>query len=618
MLGANYWSSEWGTEMWLHYDGKMIREDLKKLSQYGVENLRIFPNWRDFQPVDRAYAWRGKHGEYINTKTGEPVYDDGVDMQMIEHMRDFCKAAEEYNIELVVSIVTGWMSGRLFVPPVLQGKNLISDPEALMWMRRFIKRLVHELKDEKSIVMWGLGNECNCLGHAKTSFEAYQWTATVVDAIRSEDNSRPIASDMHGLSSGKSDEEEGMWFIEEQGELTDILCTHPYPSPTVNGDVEPYTRLRTTCLPTAQTLYYSGVSGKPAYIQESGTFSQTIGSHQMSADFMRIQILSSIAHNFPGYQWWCAWEQLHLDFPPYTWAMVERELGLFDKNKDPKPVAHVMKNMSDLLKTLPENFPKRTVDGVCVLSRGHNRQNMAISSVLFAKQAGLDIDVAYSENGDIPESDLYYMPCIKGWQVIYKKTWDVLLERVRNGATLYMSFDGGQIAELPDIIGAESMGFMNNMSHTVEIDGEKIPYTCKEILLNPTTAEVLHTNEAGNPVMLKNKYGKGTVYFLNFAMERLAFEGTDLYNTMPYYKLYKSAAEDVLSRKIVSVDSKDIAVTINPESDNQCIVSLLNYSDKEVQPEVKLKDGWEIKEVLYGDLSRIPMCNAVFMRIEKR
>lgn len=619
MLGANYWGSKWATDMWCKYDKESIRDDLKTLAEYGVKNLRVFPNWRDFQPVDKAYAWRGKFGEYVNANTGEPVYDDGVDMQMIENFRDFCHVAEANGIELSVSIVTGWMSGKLFTPPVLNGKNLINDPEALMWMRRYIKKFVAELKNEKAIVAWGLGNECNCLSHANNMFEAYQWTATVVDAIHSEDQTRPIDSGMHGLASGISDNDEGnTWFIEHQGELTDMLCTHPYPSPTVGGDVEPYTRMRTTCLPTAQTLYYAGVSKKPAYIQESGTFSQTIGSDQMSSDFMRIQILSSIAHNFKGYQWWCAWNQNHLEFPPYTWAMIERELGMFEDDHSPKPGAYVMKAMSELVDKLPDPFPKRAVDGVCLLSRAQNRQHVAISSVLFAKQAGLDIDVTYTDNGDFPDSKLYFMPCISGWQIIYKKTWNTLLEKVKNGATLCLTFDGGQITKLPEVVGAESMGFMNNVSHTVEIDGDKIPYTCKEVLLNPTTAEVLLRNEEGNPVFTKNKYGEGTIYFINIPMERLAFEGTDLYNKLSYYKFYKEVAKDIIENKIINVTNKEIGVTINPISDSECYAVLLNYHDQEIKPQIKLDDKWEISEVVYGDINAIPMCNATIVKVKKK
>ena len=615
ILGANYWGADWGNEMWLHYDGKKIREELKQLAEFGVQCLRVFPNWRDFQPVGRAYACRGAHGEYINVHTGMPVYDDVVDMDRIANFRDFCTAAEENGIKLVVSIVTGWMSGRLFVPSVLEGKNLITDPEALMWMRRFIHRFVKELKNEKSIIMWGLGNECNCLGNINNAFEAYVWTSTVADAIRSEDTSRPISSDMHSLVSGN---DTSGWHMEYQGELTDMLTGHPYPSPTVGGDVEPYTRLRMTFLPTAQCLYYSGVSGKPAYIQESGTFSQTIGSNQMSADFMQIQILSSLVNGLKGYQWWCAWEQENLEYPPYSWAMMERQLGLFDSKRQPKPVAHTMKKMSEMLNKMPEDFPARRADGICLLTRQYDKQAVAISSLILAKQAGVDLDVVYTENGDIPDSKLYFMPCIEGWQVIYRKTWDVLLEKVANGATLYMSYNGGQITDFPSVIGAESMGVMAKASNTAYADGEQINYTAKEILLSPTTARVIMKNEKGNPIMLENKYGKGTVYFVNFPAEILAFEQPDGFNINPYYKLYKIVAEDVISEKPISTDNKNLFVTINPEDENNSIVSVLNYSDEDIVSDIRINDNWEIKEILYGNMESIPHCDGVILRITRK
>lgn len=613
MLGANYWGKDWGTEMWLHYDGARIRDELKQLASYGVRCLRVFPNWRDFQPVEKAYAWQGTFGEYLNSHTGEPVYGDGVDMDRIEDFRDFCHAAEENGITLVVAIVTGWMSGRLFVPPVLSGKNLITDPEALTWMRRFICRFVGELKNERAIIMWDLGNECNCLGEAKTQFDAYVWTSTVVDAIRSQDTSRAIGSGMHGLGSGGN----GAWQVEHQGELCDIMTTHPYPSPTVSGDMEPYNRLRMTFLPTAQSLFYGGIAKRPAYIQECGTFSQTIGNNQMSADFMRIQVLSGLVNGLCGFQWWCAWEQDHLNFPPYSWSTIERQLGLFDRNGEPKPVALEMKKMSKLIEELPDPFPARQVDGVCVLSRQPSQQSLAISAQTFGKQAGIDLDVAYSENGEIPLSDLYFMPAINGWQVIYKKTSDVLFERVRNGASLCISFNGGQLTDFSELVGAYSSGIMANSDHRVTLGGESVSYRGTELLLTPTTAEVLLENEAGNPVLLKNKYGNGWIYFINFAPEIIAFDTVDGFNKYPYYMIYQTVASDVIAKKPVCVTSKDLGLTLHPQNDGGYLVSVLNYSDHSITPEIKIANDYRIKTVLYGDLKELPSCDGVIFSIEK-
>ena len=614
MLGVNYWGRDWGTEMWRHYDGEAIRKELKTLADYGVRCMRVFPNWRDFQPIDMNYGYQGVRGEYVNANTGAPVYDDGVDMDRIEDFRDFCHAAEECGMTLVVSIVTGWMSGRLFVPPAISGQNAITSPEARMLMRRFIHRFVKELKNEKSIVMWDLGNECNCMATVENEFEAYEWTAAVADAIRSEDDSRPVSSGMHSLEASSR----ACWRITHQGELCDVLCTHPYPSPTVGGNREPYTSLRMTFLPTAQSLYYAGVGKKPAYIQESGTFSQTIGSNEMSADFMRIQILSALANGLLGYQWWCAWDQSHLDFSPYTWSMIERELGLCKSDGTPKPVAHTMKQMSALIDRLPNPFPKRAVDGVCVLSNSLKHQNIAIASQTLAKQAGLDLDVAFSNGEKLPDADLYFLPSIKGWAPLRKPVWNDLLERVEQGATLCISVDDGQITTFPEVVGAESMGIQTDVRHYFEMNGERIDYAGNEILLRPLSAEVLAQNEEGNPVLLKNKYGEGTVYFINFAPERIAFDTTDGFNKYPYYRLYQAVACDKIEKKPIVVRNKNLGVTLNPETADQWLVTVLNYSSEAIVPNLKIADGYEICEILYGDPKNISACDGLILRIVKQ
>lgn len=619
MLGANYWGKDYGTDMWLHYDGEKIREEFKQLSEYGIRMLRVFPNWRDFQPIDKIYSWAGLGGEYINAYTKEPVVGDGVDMDRIAEFRDFCKAAEEYDIKLIVSVVTGWMSGALFVPPAINGKNIISDHEALMWMRKYIHRFVKELKNEKSIVMWDLGNECNCMGLAQNRAEAYLWTSTVADSIRSEDTTRLISSGMHSLESnpGSIQTSTGAWYLEDQGELTDMLTTHSYPSPTVEGDKEPYTRLRMTYLPTAQSLYYAGVSGKPAYLQETGTFSSITGSKEMAAEYMRIQILSTLVNGIDGLFWWCAWDQTHLNSAPYRWSLMERQLGIFEEDRSPKPVAYVMKEMTPVIESLPSPFPRRKADGACILSFNQNRQNMAISSLILGKQAGLDLDVSHNLYGDLPDFKFYIMPSVSRWQVIFKQTWDALFKKVEEGATLCITFNNGHLVDLPEIVGAESKGLMTNVTHTVKIGDEVLHYGGNELLLNPTTAEVLYKNEEGNPVLLKNKYGKGYVYFVNFDLEGTALGQVDGFNKDPYYLVYKEVAKEIIEDKPVLVDDRNIGITVNPEDENTCVVTVLNYSDHTISPEIRIKDGWKIKEVLYGNPEAIPGCNGTILRLTK-
>lgn len=619
MLGANYWGYDWGTEMWLHYDGNKIRQEFKQLYEYGIRYLRVFPNWRDFQPVEKTYGYKARSGEYVNANTKKPISitDDGVDPDRIEDFRDLCHAAEETGLKLVVSIVTGWMSGRLFMPPALHNKDLITDPEALMWTRKFIHRFVRELKNEKSIVMWDLGNECNCMGVANTAYDAYNWTSTVADAIRSEDRTRPISSGMHSLESNSKTYSDP-WLIEYQGELCDVLTTHPYATSAIGADKVPFNRLGPTLLPTAQTLYYQGVSGKPAYIQESGTFAQSIGCPDMSAQSINIQILSSLVNGLGGFQWWCAWDQMHLDFSPYTWCLMERQLGLFDKNKNPKPTALKMQKLSNAIESMPDPFPKRTVDGICVLSLGQNRLFMSMSSVVLGKQAGIDLDVNYTLQGEIPDSKLYIMPSVADYFVTHKPTWDKLLEKVSDGATLCLTYNGGHLVDLEETFGIKSWGVVKDVKHKTVIDGQEINYTGCELIVEPAGAEVILRNEDGNPVLLKNKYGKGTIYFVSFDLEGNAFTPKDSFNKDPYYLIYREVAKEIIQAKPVVVKDRNLGITINPENDNSMLVSVLNYSDHDIVPEIELKDEFKITDVLYGNMDAIAACDGVIFRITKK
>ena len=312
MIGCNFWDSKSGTDMWIHFDEDSLAKDLDALAATGIRYMRCFPNWRDFQPVITLRQWGGNLKEYRLTGDRYPENEYYIDPMMIERFRKFAFMANERNIKLVVSVLTGWMSGRQFYPQILESRNLITDPLALMFEEKFVRGFVTYTKDLPNIAMWDLGNECNCMGQVSKPEESYLWTCTIRNAILAADNSRKISSGMHSLHF----DDLKPWSIQEQGLLTDMLSNHPYPSPTVGGNVDQANRLRTTMIPTAQCEYYSALSGKPAMIQEQGTFSDMLINRDGAADFARINICSSYANGFNGYFWWCSHEHLKLTQPP--------------------------------------------------------------------------------------------------------------------------------------------------------------------------------------------------------------------------------------------------------------------------------------------------------------
>ena len=100
---------------------------------------------------------------------GAPVTrKDVIDEKQAENFSFLLDTAEKLGLRVIVALLTGWMSGRLFAPAFLLGKNLLTDPEAIVWECGFIKAFVSRFKDRKCITAWEPGNECNCLDYSVT------------------------------------------------------------------------------------------------------------------------------------------------------------------------------------------------------------------------------------------------------------------------------------------------------------------------------------------------------------------------------------------------------------------------------------------------------------------
>ena len=331
LLGCNHWASHAGTDMWANWDADRVEKDFQLLKENNVNALRVFINWRDFQPVVTLYGGGFSVKEYLMKDLSKPTNPYYLDETMLERFDVFCDLAEKYGFKLIVGIVTGWMSGRMFAPTALEGRNTYTDPVSLRFQIKLVTGIVSRFKDKKAIYAWNLGNECNCMSPCDTREDAFNWTSLIANTIRANDPTRMVVSGMHGLSTEGSTRERN-WFIEDQGEATDMLTTHPYAYFVPHCQVDPMNSIRTLMHGTTETLLYAHISQKPCLVEELGTLSNSICSDEVSADFMRINLLSNWAENSPGVLWWCAHEQSHLSKPPYNWCMLERELGMFDKD----------------------------------------------------------------------------------------------------------------------------------------------------------------------------------------------------------------------------------------------------------------------------------------------
>jgi len=599
VIGVNYWASHSGIKMWSDWNPEQIEEDLAIIKSCGMTVVRIFPLWSDFQPI---HLLRGCMGEKVDFRFGEDPLPDteagqaGISEEMVERFGEFLDILEKYDMTCVIGLVTGWMSGRLFVPPALEGVNPITDPMAVRWEIRFVKYMVNRFKYHKSISAWELGNECNCLGDA-TRDEAYNWTALISNTVKSIDSSRPFISGMHSLSPN------GRWTMFDQAEHTDILTTHPYPIFTQHCGNEPLNTIRPILHSTAESCYYADLSGRPCLCEEFGTLGNMVSSEGVAADYVRSCLFSLWSNDCHGLLWWCASDQNKLAEAPYDWCAVERELGIIRDDKTTKPVAEEFLKFSKFLKSLPfSRLPKCKHRAVCILTMDQDNWGVAYAAFIMAKQAGFDIEFQYSEQ-PLKDAELYLMPSVTGAHVMSRRRLDVLYEKVRQGSTLYMSIEDGMLSGFEKLTGLEPQSRdMRNHKAQITVDfpdskSKEFSFEApRRVNMKATRADILGTDENGNPAFSVAEYGKGKVYFFNAPLEiSLSHKphSFDVVDNPEYWRIYELIADDILKdRKVVKTNSM-LAVTEHQLSQEKVAVVVINMFPEKVTDTLGILDGWK-------------------------
>lgn len=609
MLGVNYWASHAGVDMWKDWKEEVVERDLETLSQNGVEVLRVFPNWRDFQPVEPYFGGGHRLREYRMADGSLPENPCYLAEGMLRRFERFCRIAREKGLKLIVGLITGWMSGRLFVPPALYEKNIFTDPAALFLQQLFLKGFVERMKKEESICAWDLGNECNCMDEAKTREAAYSWSAMVVNAIRACDSTRPVISGMHSL------ETDGVWNIQDQGELTDILTTHPYPFWVEHCHFAPAADFRTLLHATAQTRYYASVGKKPCLVEEIGTMGPMVCSEEKAAGFLKANLWSNWADGAAGLLWWCAHDQSLLTAAPYDWNMCERELGMLDIRMQPKPALREMKAFGEELKALGLDLPYRETDGVCILSKGQDHWGVAYMTYLLAKQAQLTLDFAWCEQ-ELPDSGLYFLPSAH-MEVMSRRSYDALKKKVFEGAVLYISLNDGILTEFEELTGFQVQHSRRAPDQGgVDWEGSLINYRRPyQVLLRATRAEVLLEDTDGNPLFGTVRYGKGRVYVLNFPLEEMLLTQEQGFEE-DYYHFYKTVSRDIVERRGISRRNHFTGITIHKGTAEDYAV-LVNYTAEEQDPGIEVGSAYSGVRLLHGNGDRIEPFGAAVLGLSK-
>ena len=588
-VGCNYWAKNAGMYMWSKWDRGVVEAELSALAANGVTVMRVFPLWSDFQPLTGDCKAGGSYRSFRFRDNLPLPNPDGVDPVMIARFREFCDIAERNGMKLIVGLVTGWMSGRQFVPPVFERRNVLTDPEAMMWQARFVKRFVRELRDHAAIAAWDFGNECNCMG-AKDQSAFYVWMDYIGMAIRSQDSTRPVVSGMHGLSTS----ERAAAPIRLNAELSDVLCTHPYQFYVSGCGKEAFNTMRTELHPTAESLLYRDIGGRPCFVEEIGNLGSNCVSEERTAAGMRCAMFSAWANDLKGCLWWCNSDQEVLDFPPYSLTPNERELGMLRQDLTPKPVMLEMKAFQEFRASLPfRKLPKASTDAVIVVPEKDAGWIPGFGAYLLARQAGLNPSFAGAER-ELPESK-FYVVCSSETSDSYTfPAQKRIYEKAKGGATVLIIYSGSaRFTHLQRHAGvkvdycslAPRERKFSLASHPDRPISTSDRVTCR---LLDGEAEVLARTTDGEPVFTRFQIGKGQVLVCNSPIDRQTVERADSLLQPSYLVLAEAAKIAGVKHVVERGDCQSVGMTEHPAPDGSTIVMAINFEPSPVKFPIKV------------------------------
>lgn len=607
LIGCNYWASRGGIRMWQEWDEAETERDLQALAGQGVRCIRVFPLWSDFQPLIPMYEYQAGLREYRMADEAEPENPYGLAPVMLARFERFCELAGKHGMRLIVGLLTGWMSGRCYLPPALYGKALYTDPEALLLEQKFAAGMVSRFRHRPEILAWDLGNECNCLNPEPSRAAAENWTMLIADAIRANDPERPVVSGMHTLS------ESGVWRICDQAAHTDLLTTHPYPFFVEYAAKDALLSFRTMQHAVCETKYYADLGGRPCLVEEIGTLGPGKCSEETAAAFLRVNLYSNWVHGAQGVLWWCANDMTHRTDAPYSWNMYERELGLLRHDRSPKPAAEELRRFSRWLSQADLTLPPAQTDGVCITTRGQSQWGTAYMSHLLAAQAKANIRFCGAEQ-TLPEANVYLLPSIEGDCAMTLARQRELAARVFAGAQLYISTETGVLADMEALTGMRiEDSSEEGQSGSFLLDGAEIPYRrTRTRRLTPLTAQVLAADERGQPVLSVNRYGRGCVWLLSFCMEAAMLEESEAC-AVPRYQIYGRVFAQALARKPLLCQEPFLGVTIHP-GQTETYAAVINYSAAACRPAYCFRVPRASIETVFGNAEELAPAGMTLFR----
>ncbi len=359
LLGVNYWPRRKAMYWWPDFDAGEVREEFALIREIGLEVVRLFLTWEDWQPVP-----------------------DVVDPGALNHFEEVCEIASGLGLRLNVTFFTGHMSGPSWTPSwmlhpgqpmppriwqVVSGgravdcgyRNPFTAPLVLRAEELQLRTVVSRFRQHPAIEVWNLGNEPDIFAWPADAAGGKEWTRRMTTLIREIDPNHPVTCGLHVASLL---EDNGLRVNDVFNEV-DIPVMHGYPmyadwsNGPLDSDFVPFLCALTTALCGKPSLMeeFGGCTAAPgqaSFVHEwqryGNPFRQFMASEEDLAAYIEAVLPKLVEVGALGAMIWCYADYIPAlyDRPPCDQAWHERFFGLVRPDGSLKPHAEVIKRFA--------------------------------------------------------------------------------------------------------------------------------------------------------------------------------------------------------------------------------------------------------------------------------
>jgi endo-1,4-beta-mannosidase len=339
-VGVNYWPARSAMRWWTMFDPAEVLVDFDRIAAAGLDSVRIFLTWEDFQPSP-----------------------DTVSRRMLDKLVVVADLALDAGLRIMPTLFTGHMSGVNWIPAWatapgdaaqrfrVVSSNVVSqrvprswfeDAEVMAAQRLLVYESATALAGHAALSAWDLGNEnSNCVQPADSAAGVH-WLESMAEGIRQADAHAIITIGLH-MEDLEHDRKIGP---AEAAGVCDFLTMHGYPiyAPWSRGPTDEHllgflTEV-TRWLGDGTDILFSEF-GLPTVARDAAP-GQATGSilvdETAAADYTDRALHELRRAGATGAMLWCAndYDTAIWGDPPLDEAVHERTFGLWRGDGSPK------------------------------------------------------------------------------------------------------------------------------------------------------------------------------------------------------------------------------------------------------------------------------------------